>query len=325
MKSFHVFTCGDINGIGPEISIKVFNKIFRRSKNTFLIYLCPDNVFKESIELITPEFDYVIHNNENNLLTHSGLLNVLNIGSFRIDKGIPTKESGEASLASIYKALYLFEKGGVKSIITSPISKQAVKSAGSKFPGHTELFAGHFGVENFAMFFLSKKFHASLITIHEPIKKISSLLSIEKVKAHIELINFTLKNKFKVDSPRIALLGLNPHAGEGGDIGAEEEQILLPAIKLLKHINVSGPYVPDAFFTDKKYRNFDHIVGVYHDQILIPFKMLNFNTGVNYTAGLPVVRTSPDHGTAYDIAWKNQASAESLFCAYLWAKKISGN
>ncbi len=174
--------------------------------------------------------------------------------------------------------------------------------------------------------FLSKKLNAALLSIHEPIKKVSALISSEKIISAIELLNLTAVKDLGITNPRIAVLGLNPHAGENGLIGDEEIKIIIPAIKKLKDkYFIDGPFVPDAFWGNKTYKHFDIILGMYHDQVLIPFKLMNFNSGVNFTAGLNLIRTSPDHGTAFDIAGKNIADDSSLYQSYKYAVKIFRN
>jgi 4-hydroxythreonine-4-phosphate dehydrogenase len=176
------------------------------------------------------------------------------------------------------------------------------------------------------MLFLSEKLNAGLLTIHTPISKVSKLISKERIIKSINILNSTAIRDLGIPNPKIAVLGLNPHAGENGLIGNEEEKIIKPAIKSLqKKINVTGPFVPDAFWGNKAYKKFDMILGMYHDQVLIPFKLLNFNSGVNFTAGLNLIRTSPDHGTAYDIAGLNKANESSLLQSYEYAIKIFQN
>ncbi|MDO8548532.1 MAG: 4-hydroxythreonine-4-phosphate dehydrogenase PdxA, partial [Ignavibacteria bacterium] len=176
----------------------------------------------------------------------------------------------------------------------------------------------------FIMMFLSKKMNAALLTIHQPIKTISQLLTEERLKKSLDIISLSLKNDLNIQEPRIAVLGLNPHAGENGLIGDEEEKIIKPLLKNFNQ-NIEGPFSPDAFFASKKYKDYNLVLGMYHDQVLIPFKMINFSSGVNFTAGLNIIRTSPDHGVAYDIAWKNCADERSILEAYKYARLIAFN
>lgn len=319
-----VFTCGDVNGIGPEIALKVFNKILKKKQTNQIIFICPNNVFEHYYHLTKSSFQFRIV--QNNLYSNTHL-NLVPLKDARLKIGYPTKTSGNISFQSILKSLDLINKNYADVLVTSPLSKEAFKLANIDFPGHTELLANHEKNKNkFMMLFLSEKVKAGLLTIHKPISKVPYLITIEKVVRAIDLLNQTAKEDLKITSPKIAVLGLNPHAGENGLIGDEEIKIIKPAIKSLQNkINVVGPFVPDAFWGDKSYLKYDLILGMYHDQILIPFKLLNFNCGVNYTAGLKLIRTSPDHGTAYDIAGLNKAYESSILEAYKYAIKIFQN
>jgi 4-hydroxythreonine-4-phosphate dehydrogenase len=320
MRKF-VFTCGDINGIGPEIAIKTLNRICSH-KNTRLILTCPANVFFETIQNIKPKFKFeVLKRFDNNLITQ---VQVIDIGNTRITPGKPTRTSGIFSFISLERAFDLVFNGNADALITTPISKVAFNLAGINFPGHTELLAEWSGSKDYMMTFLSKKMNAALLSIHEPLRKVPLILSKQKLKKCLEILDKTFKNDLNIINPGIAVLGLNPHAGEKVLIGEEEEKIIKPDIESLK-AKIKRPFTPDAFFASGEYKNYDVILGMYHDQVLIPFKMINFSSGVNFTAGLKIVRTSPDHGVAYDIAWKNKADERSLLEAYKYARLISFN
>ncbi len=321
MNTF-VFTCGDINGIGPEIVVKSLNKI-SVNRNKRIIFVCPENVFQNTISFVKPKFSYIISKTLEFPKSNKEVI-VLDIGNYKQNIGKSTISSGKASYKSIIKACELAKEKIADSVITAPISKVAFNLAKVDFPGHTELFANYFNVSNFSMMFVSDKMKAGLLTIHIPIKDVSKKITQSSVQNTIEVIIESLKNDFGLVSPNIALLGLNPHAGEEGKIGKEEIEILNPIVKKYKQF-LSGTYVPDAFFGNKLYKNFDCTIGIYHDQLLIPFKLLNFNKGVNFTAGLPIVRTSPDHGTAFDIAGKNLAKEGSLLQAFKYANIIVNN
>lgn len=318
-----IFTCGDINGIGPEISIKLFSKLLSSKSKTTIAFACPLNVFEHYYKKLKVHFKY--HFSEENLRAGNSL-NLIPLNNVRLNPGKPTKESGKAAYESILKAIELIKSNKADAIVTSPISKTAFQSVGISFPGHTELLAASEDQTNFLMMFLSKNLSAGLLTIHEPIKKVSSLLTKKRIIDAIVLANKTLIEDFRIDKPKIAVLGLNPHAGENGNIGREEIDLIVPAIRSVgKKIIVDGPFVPDAFWATKKYLKYDFILGMYHDQVLIPFKVLSFDKGVNYTAGLKMIRTSPDHGTAFDLAGKGIASEASLYEAYRYAIKIYSN
>lgn len=318
-----IFTCGDINGIGPEISIKLFSKLLSQKSNKSIAFICPVNVFQHYYKKLNVQFKY--HLTEEDLRTGNSL-NLIPLMNSRLSIGKPTKESGKTAYESILNAIELIKSNKADAIVTSPISKTAFQLAGINFPGHTELLAASEKQNNFLMMFLSQNINAGLLTIHEPIKKVPSLITKKRIIDALSLINRTLKEDFRIDNPKIAVLGLNPHAGENGNIGREETDMIIPAIKSFgKKINVEGPFVPDAFWATRKKLRYDFVLGMYHDQVLIPFKMLNFDKGVNYTAGLRMIRTSPDHGTAFDIAGKGIASETSLYEAYRYAIKIHSN
>jgi len=319
MNTF-IFTCGDINGIGPEIVIKTLNRVVKKSKRKF-IFICPKNVFFNEIKKNKPTFPYEIINSAN--FSSDFPVSIIDIGNYKLELGVPTKISGQAAYKAVELAYNINVNSNDKTIITAPISKKALALARINYPGHTEMFADWYGVKNYAMMFLSKKLKAALLTIHQPLKMVSRLINQDLLENKFKLILETLRNDFKVITPKVGVLGLNPHAGEDGLIGDEEKNIILPFMKKFsKRKYFFGPYSPDAFFGMKMYLNFDMVVGMYHDQILNPFKLLNFNKGVNYTAGLPIVRTSPDHGTAFDIAGKGIADESSMVEAYRYAEKI---
>jgi len=321
-----IFTCGDTNGIGPEISLKAINKLFAPQKYKLIIPI-PLNVFEfyaDRIKLSSP-FNIVKKINKDEL--NSDSITVIDLGNVKIDVGRPTRFSGRTSYRSIIKANELLTMDSGSAMITAPISKYAWQKAGINFPGHTELLAHLTKTKKYSMMFLSQKFKCALATIHEPIIKVPRLITKTRLKDLLNLVADTSLNDLNISSPKIAVLGLNPHAGENGKIGQEEIKKIIPAIEkaIKKGIHIDGPYVPDAFFANKLYLKYDIVIGMYHDQLLIPFKMMNFNSGVNYTAGLPIIRTSPDHGTAYDIAGTMRADISSMVESFKWARRIAKN
>ncbi|MGD8780997.1 MAG: 4-hydroxythreonine-4-phosphate dehydrogenase PdxA [Ignavibacteria bacterium] len=319
-----VFTCGDVNGIGPEICVKTFNKVYN-PKRSKLIFCCPKNVFIDELTNITPNFQFEILKKKEKISGNAEIISVIDIGNTNRKIGKPTFSSGKTSYKSIEHSLKLINNKSADAVITAPISKTAFKLAKIEFPGHTELLADWFKSKSYLMLFYSKELTCSLVTIHEPLKKVSLLLTKNKIVKTIQLTKNSLINDFKTNNPKIAVLGFNPHAGENGRIGDEELTKIIPAIESFNDENVQGPFVPDAFFANRLYKKFDCFIAMYHDQALIPFKMMNFEKGVNFTAGLPIVRTSPDHGTAFDIAGKNTADASSMIEAFKTAEKIQTN
>ncbi|MHB8905993.1 MAG: 4-hydroxythreonine-4-phosphate dehydrogenase PdxA [Melioribacteraceae bacterium] len=315
------FTCGDINGIGPEICIKAINKIYQPAERKIVLF-CPANVFENASQV---SFNYQIVNEYNLSNINPECVTVVDIGKFKQNVGNPSRDSGKAALLSIKSAFNLVQSKGADAIITAPSSKTAFKLAEVKYPGQTELLAELSHTKKYLMMFLSDQFICGLATIHEPIKKVSKLLTKQLVKSSLKVLHQTLMRDLGNKNPKIAVLALNPHAGENGKMGREEIDSIMPAIKSFKNNFVEGPFVPDAFFANQLYKVYDAVLGMYHDQVLIPFKMMNFNSGVNFTAGLPIIRTSPDHGTAYDIAGKGVADPSSMIDAVKWAEKIISN
>jgi len=317
-----VFTCGDINGIGPEIVIKALNKINSLSNDRF-VFICPRNVFIKNTKIVKPTFEYTI---TRQIKETDKIVSILDIGNYKCNLGIPTVDSGKAAVEAVHISFRLAHDKIVDGIITAPLSKTAINLAGKHFPGHTEMYAGWSNVKNFVMMFLSRKMNAGLITIHEPVNKVPKLITKKNLISKLDVVLNSLINDLGIKKPKIAVLGLNPHAGEEGLIGKEEQNILKPLISQAKYKNyLNGPFSPDAFFANRMYKNYDLVLGMYHDQVLIPFKLINFGAGVNFTGGLPIVRTSPDHGTAFDIAGKGLANESSIIKAYIYAKKIVNN
>ncbi len=326
-----IFTCGDVNGIGPEIVVKTLDRLTSKKNINQFFVICPENIFFETVKSVKPHFNFSVNKSLNGLSKEKIIL--IPLKNVKTKIGYPTKSSGLTAFNSIKLSFDLLKDKKADAVITAPISKTSFKLANINFPGHTELYANWCGREykstkadDFVMMFLSKKMKAALITIHEPLKIISDLLTKELLEQKLKIIFKTLNKDLKINKPSIAVLGLNPHAGESGLIGDEEKKVILPVInKFKRSFNIDGAFVPDAFFANHLYKKYDVVVGMYHDQVLIPFKMLNFSSGVNYTAGLPIVRTSPDHGTAFDIAGKNSADESSLYQAFIYAEKIVKN
>ena len=319
-----VFSCGDVNGIGPEICVKTFNEVYNPKRNK-IIFCCPQNVFIDELSNNNPNFQFEILKKNEKISDNPEVISVIDIGKVKRQFSKPTSSSGKISFKSIELSLKLLNKNLADAIITAPISKSAFELAKIKFPGHTELLADWFNTKSYLMLFYSKKIICSLVTIHEQLSKVASLLTKNKIVKTITLTMDSLIGDFKIKDPKIAVLGLNPHAGENGRIGKEEITKIIPAIESLANGSVHGPFVPDAFFANQLYKKYDSFIAMYHDQALIPFKMMNFNKGVNFTAGLQIVRTSPDHGTAFDIAGKNIADESSMVEAFKVAEKIVTN
>lgn len=306
-----VFTCGDINGIGPEITLKAIGKLLQTKKIDIKLVM-PANVFEEAKKLTGVQLNPDDH------------FELVDIGNYDLKPGIPSGASGKAAFESIRVAYDLCGDDHHSFMVTAPISKYALKLAGINFPGHTEMLAEWSGTNEFVMMFLSDSFKCALATIHIPISAVPSTLTGENIDRCLTTVKASLNRDFSISDPNIALLGLNPHAGENGLIGTEEIDQISGVIERFGK-GVDGPFPADAFFGRKQYLNFDIYVAMYHDQGLIPFKLLTSGSGVNYTAGLKIVRTSPDHGTAFDIAWQNKADASSIIKCVDWGKRICFN
>ncbi|HOA82406.1 MAG TPA: 4-hydroxythreonine-4-phosphate dehydrogenase PdxA [Thermodesulfovibrio thiophilus] len=306
-------TMGDPAGIGAEIIVKAFAQedIYKICNP---VVIGDRVVIKEVIKTINIDFD-------------PDNIEILNLNEVknpsRLHKGKPSEESGRASFSYIRKAVELYRLGIVEAIVTAPITKIALKMAGLPWIGHTDMLASLTNVEDYAMAFYSEPLKLILVTIHVPLKDVPYLIKKEKV---IKSIFFGQKacEMLQIENPRIAIAGLNPHAGEDGIMGREEIDEIMPAVKEARSlgINVSGPYPADSIFWRASKGEFDMIVAMYHDQGLAPFKLLAFDKGVNFTVGLPFIRTSPDHGTAYDIAWQGKANPASLIEAIKLAARM---
>lgn len=319
---------GDYNGIGPEIVIKSLNKLDLQS--SIPVWIGLSDVFDTVVKQIGLSKQYKIIQDIHE--AEPGYIHLLEIKSTqpfdtRIEYGFIKAEAGRAAMASIDQCIQLCLDQTCHAMVTAPISKEAVNLSGYSIPGHTEYLMEKTNANDVMMLLTGDAFKIALSTIHIPVKNISADLSIDKLTKQIKFINRTMKNDFGIAEPSVAVLGLNPHAGDGGVIGNEEIEIILPAIKQASKngVKVSGPFPADGFFATLQYNNYDITLAMYHDQGLIPFKMSSFGGGVNYSAGLPIIRTSPDHGTAFDIAGKNKADERSFIEAYQLAVKMALN
>ena len=293
-------TMGDPNGIGPEVVLKALCCAEIQS-------VCRPVVFGNS-EILGRAKEIIGMDAVYELQEHK------KFNAENLDPGSVSSKSGRASLGYIESAVQNVLENKIDCIVTAPISKEAIHRAGSKFPGHTEMLAELSGSKEAAMMFEGDKFKVVLVTIHQALKKVPELLNEEKIYRIINLTNESLIKYFRIIKPKIVVCGLNPHAGEAGAFGSEESDIIIPAINKarLNGMNIEGPLPPDTLFYYASKGKWDLVVSMYHDQGLIPFKMINFEKGVNVTLGLPFIRTSPDHGTAFDIAWKGIANPTSM-------------
>lgn len=319
-------THGDFNGISYEVIIKSLYD------NRILDFFTPV-IYGLSRVMSYNRKNMNLHDFNFNTIRDSasvrnGKVNLINLNEeeIRIEYGKSSEDAGKYAHIALDRAVKDLKNGKIDVIVTAPINKENIKSEEFVFPGHTEYFASQFEVEDYLMLMVSGKLKIGTVTGHIPLVDVSPSLSEELIINKLKVLEKSLIVDFGIDKPRIAVLGINPHAGENGDIGTEDKEIITPAIINLKKNGslVFGPFPADGFFAGE-YNKYDAILAMYHDQGLIPFKTLAFDSGVNYTAGLPCIRTSPAHGTAYDKAGKNVASAESLRSAMYLATDIYRN
>lgn len=303
---------GDLNGIGSEIVLKTF-------EDSRMLELCTPVIFASAkvISFFKKKF--------NSEITFQGIedasqaidakINVVNVWkeNVSIRLGEEDKEIGKYAFKSLEAATKALKAGEVDILVTAPINKHTIQSEEFKFPGHTDYLAQELGGESL-MFMISDTLRVGLLTDHVAVKDVASAITPSLIEKKIRIIYKALQQDFRISQPKIAVLGINPHSGDNGVIGREDEEVLKPTLEKIRNSGklVFGPYSADSFFGSGNYKNFDAVVAAYHDQGLIPFKTISFGTGVNYTAGLEKVRTSPDHGTAYEIAGKNEANPHSF-------------
>ncbi len=320
-------TLGDINGVGPEVVIKSLcdNRIL--SMITPVIYGSGKVLSFYKKQLNIEEFSYNQVRNRGQYTPKQ--INVVSVWDENLEAnpGKASKESGRAALQALQQAATDLKDGLLDALVTGPIDKSTIHSDEFPFRGHTEFLAEFFSTKDHLMLLTSDTLRVGLVTEHVAISQVASLITRERVEAKYKALESSLKKDFGIVKPKIAILGLNPHAGDNGLIGEEDEKILKPLINDLKNQGkvVNGPLPADGFFAAGGYLKYDGILAMYHDQGLAPFKTIAFDSGVNYTAGLPVVRTSPDHGTAYAIAGKNQADEKSMRQAIYTALNILKN
>jgi len=313
---------GDLNGIGPEIIIKAYEDPRSLELNTPVIFASGKtmqffkNHFKSKINFFN------IDSVEKVVL---GKVNVVNVWNepVKIDFGKEDKKIGEYAIKSLEAATKALKEGTIDVLVTAPINKHNIQSDTFKFPGHTDYLAKALNGKSL-MFMVSDALRVGLLTDHVPLKDASNAITEDLIKEKIATVIKSLKQDFGIRKPKVAVLAINPHAGDNGVIGSEDDTILKPTLEKIKADGnlVYGPYSADSFFGSNTYKNFDAIIASYHDQGLIPFKTIAFGQGVNYTAGLDKIRTSPDHGTAYEIAGKGIADEGSMKQAIYTAIQI---
>lgn len=307
-------TIGDLNGIGPEVILKALSDNRILNMITPVIYGSSKVISFYKKLLALEEFSYSPVKSKGQFVTKS--VNVVNCWEevVEINPGKASKETGKASLDALQCACSEMKEGLLDALVTAPIDKQSIHSEEFPFKGHTEYLAREFGAGESLMFMVNETLRIGLVTDHEALKDVPALLTKERVETKLRLMENSLRKDFGISKPKIAILGLNPHAGDGGLIGNEDEDILKPVVNDQRNKGklVFGPLPADGFFGTAQYKQYDAVLAMYHDQGLIPFKTLAFETGINFTAGLSIIRTSPDHGTGYNIAGKNLANESSM-------------
>lgn len=308
-------TQGDINGVGYEVILKTLS-------DPRIIELCTPIVYgiakvasyhRKALDLAPLTFNIINSAEE----AEDGKLNFINCSEeeVKVEFGQSTESAGFAAFQALVHATDEFNNGMVDVLVTAPINKHNIQSEEFKFPGHTEYLENKCGKgDKSLMILMQESLRVALVTTHMPLKEVPSHITMDNILEKLNLFNQTLKQDFNIQKPKIAVLSLNPHSGEEGLLGMEEIEVIKPAINqaMIDGMLCFGPYAADGFFGSMKYKEFDGVLAMYHDQGLAPFKTIAMENGVNYTAGIPLIRTSPDHGTAYDIAGKGIASEESF-------------
>ncbi len=316
---------GDINGIGCEVALKSFLDPRMLDFCTPILYASNKVISEQKKRL---QLDISFQGIPNAEKAHDGKINVCNVWKEqpRLQFGKATEDGGAYAIKSLRAATNALKNGEIDVLVTAPINKKNIQAEDFKFPGHTDYLAQELGGKSL-MFMVTEDLKVGLLTDHIAVKQVANEITTKLVRDKVFTMMKSLREDFAIRKPKIALLGINPHSGDNGTIGDEDDKIMKPAIESLfneGHL-VYGPYAADGFFGSKAHENFDAVIAAYHDQGLIPFKTLSFGKGVNFTAGLPKVRTSPDHGTAYEIAGKGQADPSSFTEAIFMALKIFKN
>jgi len=310
-------SCGDLNGIGIELIIKTFsdNRILEFCTPVIFASNKAINFYRKSI----PEINFNYQNTKDFSRLTNKQINLFNCWEEEtvITPGQLTDIGGKYAVISLQSAVAALKQKQIDGLVTAPVHKKNIQTGDFNFTGHTPYLKSMFEVNDVVMMMCAGNFRVALVTEHIPVSEVAKQITKEAIVSKLSIINKSLQKDFGIDKPRIAVLGLNPHAGDEGLVGTEEEAIIKPAIKEAKNNNILavGPYSADAFFARRSHQKFDAVLAMYHDQGLIPFKSLAIGEGINYTAGLPAVRTSPDHGVAFDIAGKDKADTSSFIAA----------
>ncbi len=329
MKPTIVITIGDFNGIGPEVVLRAIaepdiNAICRA------VLVGPLEIWHEAAKSFLPSVNLMQVDNPKELAKRFKGVPVVQIdgaGVADLSTGRPSRISGMIAVDAVKASVKLCQDGHAQGMVTAPVSKESINLAGHSYVGHTDMLMDLTGTEAVTMMMIAGSFRVGLVTVHVPLKNVAETITEREFMLKTKTAIESLKKDFGIIDPRVAILGLNPHAGESGLLGDEEKEIITPTIKRLENEGyvVQGPFPADGFFGAKLHRNFDLVMAMYHDQGLIPLKLEGFDFGVNYSAGLPIVRTSPDHGTAYNIVGRGIANISSISEAIKLAVSITHN
>ncbi len=320
-------TQGDINSISYEVIMKTLLDPRVYDSCTPILYGSPKVVAYHRKALNIGNFSLnAVRNADEATYRHANLINVLD-ENVRVELGKSTPQAGEAALLSLQAAVKDLKEDKIDALVTGPINKHNIQSEQFHFPGHTEYLQEEFGAKEALMIMVSEVVKVAIVTGHVPLSKVASLITVDNILSKLRILNKSMLVDFAIRRPRIAVLSLNPHAGDEGLLGREEIDIIIPVIEQAKNegMIVTGPYPADGFFGSDSYQKFDAVLAMYHDQGLAPFKALVFDQGVNFTAGLPIVRTSPAHGTAYELVGRDLASEASFRAALYLACDILKN
>lgn len=329
-KKIILITSGDPSSIAPEITIKALQSS-KINKNIFPVIVTDPQLIQNYNDIIIDNWKINEIKDQSNFTDYK--VNYFNIISIPINDivrlGKPSIVNCEFIKSSILKCMELESKTSVSAIVTNPINKKIMYKSGFKYAGHTEFLASHSKINTQpVMMLVAQDLKTVPLTIHVPISEVSGLISKELIIKTVKIVAKDLTEYFGINKPKIFITGLNPHAGENGEIGSEEQNIIIPAIRKIKNSNgfeIQGPFSADTLFSSEARKTYDVVICMYHDQALIPIKTIDFNNGVNVTLGLDFIRTSPDHGTGFDIAGKNNASPDSLIAAINLAYSMSVN
>ncbi|PHK98369.1 4-hydroxythreonine-4-phosphate dehydrogenase PdxA [Neolewinella marina] len=314
-------TVGDVNGIGPEVIVKALTRRGILELVTPVIY-ASEAVFAA---YRTEDDDFALQSITDPESAEDGTISLVSCWEEAVEltPGQPTAAGGRAAARSLERAVADLKEGKLDALVTAPINKSVMPKDDFPYPGHTEMLTQRLGAEESLMFLVSDDLRVGVVTNHIPVSQVATQVTQARILEKINIMDASLRADFGIEKPLIGVLALNPHAGDEGRIGTEDDKVVRPAVEQAKEAGIMalGPYPADGFFGSGKFRKFDAVLAMYHDQGLVPFKALSFGKGVNFTAGLPAIRTSPDHGTAYDLVGQDQASPDSFLAALFLARE----